>query len=210
MSVNLSSVMGKVADYANSKEGKAKMKNTIDEYKRGSKDFTAAGSEILNYDRAAGLCYAFIEYLRRIVSSHGLPSNITRHFEDLNYSVIDAGDHFEGYIYFGNEDALSRESLYDERYEGINNIVALFNNGYVASNPVYGWWDGHHPTGDESVFRSGSLSNSAYVRSKQERPALGFMQEAVQEFYEFYKGKYAMVISLDDIYTDGGNFTTLS
>ena len=30
------------------------------------------------------------------------------------------------------------------------------------------------------------------------------------EFYEFYKGKYAMVISLDDIYTDGGNFTTLS
>ena len=125
------------------------------------------------------------------------------HFDSLDYAIEDSGSgDYECYIYF--TDDLSRNSLEtdDSQGEGINNIVALFNNGYVASAPKYGWWNGHSPTG-ESVYRSGQNNNSAYVRSTQARPSLHFMQAAIEDFYKKYKSKYKMSVLLNGSEYDG-------
>ena len=81
--------------------------------------------------------------------------------------------------------------IYDLGYEGVDNIVALFNNGYHAKNFVYGWWDGHKATGD-GVLRSGVDTDFAYVRSKKEREALRFIQQAVMDFNASYGAEYGV------------------
>lgn len=54
-----------------------------------------------------------------------------------------------------------RPSLIPERYGGVTDMFALFNNGYSASNRVYGMWHGEH---------IGSLTS---------REPLHFIQDAV-------------------------------
>ena len=93
-------------------------------------------------------------------------------------------------VYF--EDDLHRDSLDNELgYDGIKNIVALFNNGYHAKNYVYGWWDGHRATGD-GVLRSGYDNDFAWVRSKKEREPLRFIQQAVADFNASYGAEYGV------------------
>lgn len=96
--------------------------------------------------------------------------------------------------------ALHRDSLENDLgYEGIDNIVALFNNGYHAKNYVYGWWDGHSATGD-GVLRSGPSGDFAWVKSRREREPLLFMQEAVDEFNTVYGDRYHVVVDLASDY----------
>lgn len=91
--------------------------------------------------------------------------------------------------------ALHRDSLENDYmdYGGIDNIVALFNNGYHARDYVYGWWNGHSPTG-EALARSNMLTEDyAWVRSVRDRDGLHFMQAAQDEFNAIYKDKYGGV-----------------
>lgn len=107
------------------------------------------------------------------------------------------------YVYF--EDNLRRESLDDgiNGYtgEGIDNIVALFNNGYHASDYVYGWWDGHQATAS-TLFRSGSdiKANYAWVRSQKDREGLHFIQQAVDDFNGNYGAEYHVTATAGDVY----------
>ena len=50
-----------------------------------------------------------------------------------------------------NMPANFRPSLAPDRYGGVNDMAALFNNGYSASKKVFGMWHGHF-TGSRQSF----------------------------------------------------------
>lgn len=75
-----------------------------------------------------------------------------------------------------------RPSLNPAKYGGVDNIVALFNNGYKASDYVYGNWHGNR------------------VRSTISRPGLNFMQEAVSDFNGGYGAANDIVAKLSGEY----------
>lgn len=70
---------------------------------------------------------------------------------------------------------LHRESLYPKGYSGIDNIVALLNNGYAAKDTVYGQWKGNS------------------IVSLQQRSGSGFIQNAVRQFLDRYASEYNII-----------------
>lgn len=201
--INEASISKKLKQWSLTKPGKQRMSDAIRTMKKQGKRKTAGGSEILTIPMMQALAQELIHTLKTTAASYNLAPSVMKHFDSLDYAIEDSGSgDYECYIYF--TDDLSRNSLEtdDSQGEGINNIVALFNNGYVASAPKYGWWNGHSPTG-ESVYRSGQNNNSAYVRSTQARPSLHFMQAAIEDFYKKYKSKYKMSVLLNGSEYDG-------
>ena len=199
--INMSSIMGKVRQYNNTDAGKKKIQETVRKYRESGKSKTDAGAELLTKPLMAQLANELIDILKTTAQSYDLPPSVLAHFNSLTYVVEDLGnDMYQCYIYF--MDDLSRESLEtdENQGDGINNIVALFNNGYVASAPKYGWWNGHAPTGNSIQFSTPGVSNDAYVVSRQWRVSLGFMQNAIEDFYSKYRNKYAMSLTLSDEY----------
>lgn len=78
---------------------------------------------------------------------------------------------------------LDRPSLYPGGYSGVDNIIALFNNGYSAGNRVYGIWHGKQ------------------IASRQEREGLGFVSSAVNSFMSGYAKNYGVIgIAVDPAY----------
>ena len=73
------------------------------------------------------------------------------------------------------EDVIRRKSLYPEKYEVIDNIISLFNNGYQAKNTVYGYW----------------ATAGKRVTSISSRPSLAFMQDAINNFNMIYANQYS-------------------
>lgn len=202
--INMSSIMSKVSKYATSKDGKKRINDVLKKYREDGKTKTEGGSEILTKARMAELATELISILKTTAASYDLATSVMKHFDSLDYIFQDLGDDkFECYIYFNDD--LSRDSLETDynQGEGINNIIALFNNGYVASAPKYGWWNGHAPSG-ESVYRSGVGSTNAYIQGTQARPSLRFMQSAIEDFYSKYAKRYTMTVVLDDDYN--GNY----
>lgn len=95
-----------------------------------------------------------------------------------------AGDFFRIDINIPPE-LLRRKSLIPNEYpEGIDNIIALFDKGYNAKKRVYGYWD--------SVGRR--------ISSLTNRPALDFMQEAIEDFNQKYSSLYSCKAELGQQY----------
>lgn len=202
--INMSSIMSKVRRYATSKDGEKRMNDVLEKYRKEGKSKTDGGSEVLTKARMVQLAQELIDIIKTTAKSYDLPDSIMAHFDSLTAMFEDIGeDRFACYIYFADD--VSRPSLENDykQWGGINNIVALFNNGYVASAPKYGWWNGHKPTG-ESLYRSGAGSTDAYIQGTQARPSLRFMQTAIEDFYSRYANKYAMTLTLNDDYD--GNY----
>lgn len=200
--INMSSIMSKVKQYPKTDVGKQRTQDTLKKYRKSGISKTEAGAEILTKPLMARLANELISILKITAQSYDLPPSVLAHFNSLTYMVEDLGnDMFQCYIYFSDD--LSRESLEtdENQGDGINNIVALFNNGYVASAPKYGWWNGHSPTGNAIQYATpGVTNNYAYVVSRQWRVTLGFMQSAIEDFYSKYRGKYQMSLTLSDEY----------
>lgn len=194
--INMSSIMSKVGAYSRSVSGKLRMKECIDKYASEGKSKTAGGGKVRTEEDMMLAADKMISVLRSTARAYDLPASVMRHFDSLDcsrpYRMPDGS--MIVYVYF--EDDLSRDSLEDGENgytgEGISNIIALLNNGYHAKDYVYGWWNGHQPTG-ESIFRSGvggTKPDYAWIRSKKDRDGLYFIQQAVKDFngnygYEF-------------------------
>lgn len=202
--VNLTSIFNKVKEYSKTPVGKQKMRQAITTKTKGGVGTTGCGDEILTTTKMAELAKELISTIKTTAASYDLANSVMAHFDSLTYMIQDMGNgNYECYIYF--TDDLSRESLEtdESQGDGINNIVALFNNGYVASAPKYGWWSGHSPKG-ESIGRSlTGTENYAYVKGVQARPSLRFMQRAIEDFCGKYQGKYRMTVALNDSEYDG-------
>lgn len=78
--------------------------------------------------------------------------------------------------------------------------VLLVWDVYHAQNYVYGWWDNHSPSG-AAIGHSLYNDNYAWVRSKKERDALKFIQQAISDFNGNYGSEYNITaVIAADIY----------
>lgn len=183
--INAKNIENKLRAYSKTSAGRAKMKKS---------------NERASLKTLSNLAQELIDMIKTTASSFDLAPSVMAHFNSLTYVIQDLGDgQYECDIYF--TDDLSRESLEDDIYpgDGIQNIVALFNNGYVASSPKYGWWNGHRRTSVD-VLTTGS---DIRIRGTQARPSLHFMQKAIKEFESKYSQKYGLIVILNEEEYDG-------
>lgn len=197
--ISETSLLSKIAKWAKTPEGKARTKAYVNGL-AASGGKTASGKAVMGPEQMEEAARLFIEVLRE-----ELPDPIKSLGSSLYYTKpYKAHDGtYEVAICF-LEKELHRESLYDEEYpDGIENIVALLNNGMHAKDYVYGSWDNRKPTGGLDL-RGDILSGQfAYVRSKKDRDPLFFMQYAVQKFEAKYGEKYGVIqIKLNSDYTE--------
>ncbi len=201
--INMSSIMSKVGAYSRSVSGKLRMKERIGEYASSGVEKTAGGSKIMTEDDMYQAAYKMMDVLKLTAKDADLPVSVMQHIltMDCTKPTKMSDGHMEIWIYFGGDK--HRESLEDgdggHTGEGIDNIVALFNNGAHASNYVYGWWNHHDPKG-EALTRSLSKDDFAWVRSKKDREALHFIQQAVQDFNGNYGADFNVTAVAGDDY----------
>lgn len=198
--ININSIMQKVNAYGRSVNGKLRMKECIEKYAADGVNKTAAGDKVITETEMHKAAARLISVLQSTARSYDLPASVMQHFDSLHgsdvYKMPDGSSVI--YIYFGGD--LHRDSLYSEGYDGIDNIVALLNNGYHAKNYVYGWWEGHSPSGDNSYRSGGFDQTDAWIRSRKDRTGLGFIQQAVQDFNGNYGADYNVTAIAGDDY----------
>lgn len=200
MNINIDSIMDKVSAYAKSSTGKEKMNRCIHQYVGSGVKQTAAGDRVPTEDMMWEAVSKFLYVMRVTAAEYDLPESVMAHINGLESvgQIRQTPDGYEIALFF--EGDLHRDSLENDLgYEGVENIVALFNNGYHAKNYVYGWWNGHRATGD-GVLRSGADNDFAWVRSKKEREPLHFIQQAVQDFNANYGADYGVTAVAGTIY----------
>ena len=90
-------------------------------------------------------------------------------------------------IYFGGD--THRDSLMPERYGGVDNIIALINNGYSEN---------------ENIGKVSGTWHSIRIHGLTERTGLHFMQEAVDTFNARYQDKYNVTAIVGDAYEGNG------
>lgn len=199
-SINMASIMNKVGAYSRSVNGKLRMQECIQNYTKEGRQKTEAGGRIISDADMLIAANKMIEFLRGAAMACGLPASVMRHFDSLEASGIEKMPDGSSVVYvrFGGD--LHRESLYPEGYDGVNNIVALLNNGYHARDYVYGSWDGHSPTGESIMDLTRTTDFSAYIRSRKDREGLGFIQQAIQNFNSAYGSEYNVTAVAGDDY----------
>jgi len=197
--------MSKVGAYSRSVSGKLRMKECIDKYAADGKNKTAGGGKVMTESDMWEAGAKLIRILQETARGCDLPQSVMKHFLSLECSKPHRMPDGSTVMYVYFEDDLSRDSLEGGANgytgEGINNIVALLNNGAHASDYVYGWWNGHKPTG-EAVFRSGIHLNEdyAWIRSQKDREGLHFIQQAVEDFNGNYGADYNVTATAGDDY----------
>lgn len=198
------SLSSKINQYLQSSAGKRKLQGTLDGYMRQGVSRTNGGAKLVTKEVVQMLA----AQLRGLIVKHAelanVPTSVMNNIRSLVCTAPykdNTGGSLVVDLYFASD--LHRESLYEDGYpDGISNIIALFNNGYLASDFVYGWWDGHKATGAEASYRSFQVFDSAFARSKIARPGLQFLQDAVSEFNTTVGSDYMVTVKLDDIYNE--------
>lgn len=188
MDLSTADIMSKLNAYANSSEGQKKMSDKIRSYRNGSDPHVSAtgktygGGIIMSDKQMIAAAKKLIATIRSVAASSGLPASVMEHIESLNYTLpyefTDGSKGIQIYI----SDNPKRESLYPAKYGGVDNIVAIFNNGYSAKDSVYGVWHGKPAKSLDS--RQGSF----------------FMQKAVDQFMSSYSD-YDVSVDLSSDYS---------
>lgn len=211
------SIDSKFNQWAKSPEGRAKISGKMEEYYKKGISRTKSGDDIVSEKRIAIAASKFRRCLESAARDAGLPDSVMAHILSMDYNPkpIYVGDGFEILFLFGGD--LHRDSLEDgsDYYNGafgghtgsvrtgetgIENIIALFNNGAKAQDYTYGWWNGHKATGDAS-FRSASPEGDfAWVRSKKDRAPLHFIQQAIDDFNGNYGSELNMTAVAAEVY----------
>lgn len=190
--VNTASIRNKLISYMESPQYKKDMKEKISQLRKSGKDGDEIGLDIVSITEMEEAMQALIGLLRSYSGS--LPPSVAAHFDVLAASSIsiNAGDTgATGYVSFGGD--LSRPSLtaYTLPVDlpgqsnghawhnmnamgysgggGIDDIVMMFNTGYHASSRVFGYSPGE-----------------GFIASLQDRPALGFLESAIDAFNAQY------------------------
>lgn len=189
ISVNLDSIMDKIYAFADSDKGQRIMRKKYDEYVKSGVSKTDAGSRVLTKNEMEKISNDFIDMLRSNAAACSLPSSVMEHFDSLKATRPKNGVDGTYSVEISFKDDLFRPSLDPEKYSGVSNIVAIFNNGYPrdrgkieAISHVEGWWHGKN------------------TRALGFRPGLYFMQRAVYEFNAKYAGTYDIWVELAEVY----------
>lgn len=190
--INVLSISSKLKDYANSTVGKNEMKDTLRAYRDTGVGKTNAGSSVPTVNDMHAIALDLIRQLkimaRQLETGGVFPQSVADHFDSLSVLSIEERPDGSYVAYIAFDDDLSRDSLLcvgsnqsgsgydawvDRTGSGVDNIVALFDNGYSAKQ-VFGFWE----------------NAGIFTPSRASRPHLGFMQAELDDF----KIKYGNIV----------------
>lgn len=189
MAISASGVMDKVSAYAKTTEGQKRMRDKIQSYINGSDPHvkstgkTYGGGVIMTEKEMMAAAKDLIAMLRASAASAGLPASVMEHVESFAFTKPFVAPDGSASIQIYMTDNPYRESLMPQKYGGVDNIVAIFNNGYTASDRVYG------------------KSHDKKIVSLDKRQGSFFMQKAVDEFMAKYSASYDVSVDLNPQYS---------
>lgn len=232
MTINNDAIMKKVRAYARSDEGKQRIKGRVDEARTTGKKL-ASGSKVTTEQDMAQLAERLATSIRNNLPEQikevgeFLYVSTPYRLKDGTYKIALSFDRAavhrdslsstdspnsvnfpkkkDGSLYRGRTEERRQDSM--DMYGaftggGIDNIVALFNNGHDPNGEnygksVFGFWK----TGGGNP--DGLWSDYVWVRSKNDREPLRFMNEAVAAFNSQYGSQYGVTAVLSSEYIGG-------
>lgn len=186
---NMDSIRKKLEDWERSEKGQKKIRGTIDRYIRTNKSKTDAGSHVVTIAEMKTAAGNLVELIKSHARSCSLPESVMAHFDSLSVGKPVRAEDGSYTVEINFTDDLSRESLQPDKYGGVDNIIAIFNNGYPADRSrseaishVHGWW------------------HNRETQALEYRPGLYFLQDAVNDFNENYGMALGMYAELGTVY----------
>ena len=187
--INMDSILDKVYAWERSDKGQKKIQGTVNKYVRNNVGRTKAGSRVVTQRDMLNAARKLVQTIKDTAHGCDLPTSVLAHFDSLSIGKLQrqADDSYTIEINF--TDDLTRESLQPEKYGGVRNIIAIFNNGYPADRSrseaishVAGYWHGKETVALEF------------------RPGLYFLQDAVNDFNMNYGMPLGMYAELGAVY----------
>ncbi len=187
--INMDSILDKVYAWERSDKGQKKIQGTVNKYVRNNVSRTKAGSRVVTQRDMLDAARKLVQTIKDTAHGCDLPTSVLAHFDSLSLGKLQrqADDSYTIEINF--TDDLTRESLQPEKYGGVRNIIAIFNNGYPADRSrseaishVAGYWHGKETVALEF------------------RPGLYFLQDAVNDFNMNYGMPLGMYAELGAVY----------
>lgn len=187
--INMDSILDKVYAWERSDKGQKKIQGTVNKYVRNNVGRTKAGSRVVTQRDMLNAARKLVQTIKDTAHGCDLPTSVLAHFDSLSIGKLQrqADDSYTIEINF--TDDLTRESLQPEKYGGVRNIIAIFNNGYPADRSrseaishVAGYWHGKETVALEF------------------RPGLYFLQDAVNDFNMNYGIPLGMYAELGAVY----------
>lgn len=200
--ININNIMRKVRAYSRTDAGQKNMDGVIEQYKKDGKHTTEAGGRIRTETDMYRAAAKLIEVMQTTAKSYALPESVLEHYNDLRTSQIFEQPDGTAVMYIYFTDSLHRPSLIPDEYDGVDNIVAVLNNGYHARDYVYGYWDNHEPEGMTgwSYLDMRNIDSAAFIRSRKDRDGLHFMQQAVMDFNGNYGSDFNVTAEVGEDY----------
>lgn len=175
----MESILAKAKSHMGSNSGQNKVNNVVQKVMLGNIRLQSGGSAHTPEEAAS----KFIEVLRSSISSAGMSEGAIEAVSNIEHgSAHSIGNNaYIVSVYFVGD--MNRPSLDESKYGGINDIVALFNNGVDHTmRPVHGLWHGKE-TWSRTVI-----------------PGTHFIEQAVTDFMGNYASEYNVTnISVEGI-----------
>lgn len=187
--INMDSILDKVCAWERSDKGQKKIHGTVNKYVRNNVARTKAGSRVVTQRDMLEAARKLVQQIKDTAHGCDLPASVLAHFDSLSIGKLQRQVDDSYIIEINFTDDLTRESLQPEKYGGVRNIIAIFNNGYPvdmsrseAISHVSGYWHGK-----ETV-------------ALEYRPGLYFLQDAVNDFNLNYGMSLDMYAELGAVY----------
>lgn len=228
MTINESSIMKKVRAYSKTPEGKQRMQEKINESRTSGKKLASGDKVATERDMVRlgeQLATSIRSRLPEQISEVGETLTVSApiRLNDNTFKVVLSFDRAavhrdsltsmespnsemfpkkkDGSLYRSKDAARRQDAMFENGAftgGGIDNIVALFNNGHQKpSKSVFGFWK--HSSGNSD----GLWGDYVWVRSKNDREPLYFMNEAVAAFNSQYGPQYGVTARLSSEYIGG-------
>lgn len=187
---NMDSILDKIYAWERSEKGQKKIQSTVNKYIRNNVSKTQAGSRVITERDMHQAARNLVQVIKETSQGCDLPPSVIAHFDSLKAGKPQRQPDNSYKIEINFTDDLTRESLQPEKYGGVRNIIAIFNNGYPSD-----------------VGRSEAISHVTGMWHGKETTALGyraglyFLQDAVNDFninYGMPLGMYAEVGAVYD------------
>lgn len=177
-SINMDSILAKAKAHMES-AGQSKVNTVVSKVMLGNIRLQSGGTAHTPEEAAS----KFIEVLRNSINSAGLSEGAIGAVSNIEHGSahsIGNNTYIIGVYFVGD---MTRPSLDEAKYGGINDIVALFNNGVDHTmRPVHGLWHGME-TWSRTVI-----------------PGTHFIEQAVADFMGNYASEYNVInISVEGI-----------
>lgn len=178
-SINMDSILAKAQAHMGSSAGQSKVNTVVSKVMLGNIRLQSGGTAHTPEEAAS----KFIEVLRSSINSAGLSEGAIGAVSNIEHGSahsIGNNTYIIGVYFVGD---MTRPSLDEAKYGGINDIVALFNSGVDHTmRPVHGLWHGRE-TWSRTVI-----------------PGTHFIEQAVADFMGNYASEYNVInISVEGI-----------